>query len=225
MRRFFIVGTALVGVTITVTNVNADFENLSNGALGCYTFGCGGGYHTLQDNVQNCSSKSYYCYYDFGSTVAIATCSKCDAGYSLTWADDHIGDCSSTSDADGYGSSADYRYTTCTCSASECANVGTWLDFNTKFQRRAKYTCQSGSCKATGSYEYRCATGYWGSSTNGTSGCSQCPAIDDKMTTKTYGTSTPGANTAMESCHLVPGTYEDTTGTFTITGANCNYKL
>lgn len=223
MRIYFITSTALLAVLTIATNANADFENLGGGTEVCPTFACGGGYHSLEDNVSNCSSKSYYCYYDFGYTVGIATCSLCNAGYTKTWVTGHIGDCGLTADDQAGGYMSDYRYTTCTCDNSSCANVGTWSNYNTKFQRRAKYTCQSGTCKATSTYEYRCAAGFYGSSTNGTSGCNQCPAIDDKMSTKTYGTSTPGSNATMASCYLAPGTYKDTTGTFTVTGANCPY--
>lgn len=223
MRRFFIINTALLAVLTIATNANADFENLGGGTATCPVFQCAGGYHTLEDNSSNCSDKSYYCYYDFGSTVGIATCSYCNAGYIKTWVQGHIGDCGLTADDKDGGYSADYRYTTCTCDASLCADVGAWSNYNTKFQRRAKYTCQSGSCKATSNYEYRCAAGFYGASTNGTSGCSQCPPIDANMSVKTYGTSVPGSNAAISSCFLAPGTYNDTTGTFKITGGNCNY--
>lgn len=231
MRIYFITSTALVYVTLLANNVSAQdfstdifYNDESGSALGCYVEECESWYHFLAD-VPNCKTKRHYCYYSAGASVAVTSCDTCEAGYNRVWATSNVGDCSPQKeyDIDAQGSNTQYGYMKCTCDASLCADVGAWANYNTKFQRRAKYTCQSGSCKATSNYEYRCAAGFYGASTNGTSGCSQCPAIDDKMSTKTYGTSVPGSNAAISSCFLAPGTYNDTTGTFKITGGNCNY--
>ncbi|MCM1294387.1 MAG: hypothetical protein NC311_02395 [Muribaculaceae bacterium] len=112
---------------------------------------------------------------------------------------------------------ATYYYCACSCSTSG------WSSGNTGYEKRT--VCNNSTCAT--STEYRCAAGYWGTSTNGTSGCSPCPTwtgvyTSSAKTTSATGTS-PTGTTAITGCYVVSGTYYDTTGTLTTSG-NCAYK-
>ncbi|MDE6250262.1 MAG: hypothetical protein K2M34_01340 [Alphaproteobacteria bacterium] len=111
------------------------------------------------------------------------------------------------------------------CNSTTCASTA-WTAKGTGYQTRIARSCSatgaSGNC--TSKTEYRCAAGYYGSSSNGTSGCTQCPTwtgvyTDSAKTTVARGTSNAGA-TAINGCYVAAGTYYDASGTFKTTG-NC----
>lgn len=114
-----------------------------------------------------------------------------------------------------------------TCSNCETTNWATYLvEPYTGYQSRTVKSC---SCRGTCSSktEYRCAAGYYGTSTNGRTGCTQCPEWTNVYTTsarstKVRGTSNAGA-TAITECFVATGTYYDVSGTFKIS-SNCTYK-
>lgn len=131
--------------------------------------------------------------------------------------------CSGDSDCDGGYCNNGTCIACKTC--SNCTSTS-WAALRTGYQSRTVKTC---SCRGTcSSYtEYRCAAGYYGTSTNGTSGCTQCPEWTNVYTTsarstKVRGTSNAGA-TAMTECFVAPGTYYDVSGTLKIS-SNCPYK-
>ena len=100
-----------------------------------------------------------------------------------------------------------------------CVNTG-WESYGTGYEiKKTGGTCINNSCTSTGecinqTIEYRCATGYWGKSTNGTSGCISCPAP---------GTSTPPANYVIQ-CYVPKNTaLSDNTGDYTFTN-DCYYN-
>ncbi len=99
------------------------------------------------------------------------------------------------------------------CKSCTNCNTTSWTAGNTGYQRRVYKTCNcDGVCNQTN--EYRCAAGYYGSSTNGTSGCSRCPSS---------GSSSAGS-TVITACYLPSGwTGTDSTGSYTYT-ANCYYS-
>lgn len=117
-----------------------------------------------------------------------------------------------------------YSYDICTkaCdgTCSDCTS-GSWTDGNTGYQQRTKKTCNTSTCVCFSSTEYRCASGYYGSSSNGTSGCTRCPSSGG-----VYGTSAAGS-TAITSCYLPSGTtvsFSDSTGSGTATyTSDCYY--
>lgn len=95
----------------------------------------------------------------------------------------------------------------------ECPDK-TWTDVNgTNYQTRCGGSLKNPQC------EYQCRPGFYGTNTS----CTQCPPVDNKLTSKQYGTSSAGA-TDITECYLAPGTYYDTTGTFIISGDNCQYQ-
>lgn len=73
-----------------------------------------------------------------------------------------------------------------------------------------------------------CATGFYGTTSDGTTGCAQCPTwsgvyTNSSKTTLARGTSTSGENTVIVDCYISYGTYYDATGEFELKGT-CYYK-
>jgi len=206
---------------------------------GCYTWSClnptGDGaqwYGRKSPSDLNCRNYTAMCFYQSGVEMAVASCQTCNPGYELTTGTPSgITACSGDGDINDNGSGvSSYEYTSCVknCQASNCA-PSSWSALRTGYESRTYRSCSatgaSGTCNA--STQYRCAAGYYGTSTNGTSGCNPCPEWKDvyansARTTKVYGTSSAGA-TAITGCYVVAGTYYDATGTFKTTG-NCQYK-
>lgn len=103
-------------------------------------------------------------------------------------------------------------YPDCSSGCTNC-NTTSWGANGTGYETRTVATCDTTFCECSKKNEYRCASGYYGSTTNGTSGCSPCP---------TPGTSAAGA-AVQTSCYIASGnTFSDTTGYGTYTG-NCYY--
>lgn len=107
----------------------------------------------------------------------------------------------------------------------DCVSDTDFTAITIGYERKTIKNCLNGNCQEQ--YTYRCAAGYYGSSTNGTSGCTQCPTwtgvyTDETRTTIARGTSSVGA-TDITDCYITSGTYYDATGTFKITGT-CQYN-
>ncbi len=103
-------------------------------------------------------------------------------------------------------------------SNQDCSDKVQWQEANSGYQSSVPYAFVCRTCLDTPDMQYRCAPGYYGSSTNGTSGCTQCPSSDGL-----YGTTDAGA-TAITSCHIPSGTIgNNITGSFTYT-SNCYYS-
>ena len=89
-----------------------------------------------------------------------------------------------------------------------------WTTTATGYEKQTMATFENGSCTAA-TTSYRCANGYYGTSTNGTSGCTQCPSP---------GTSTAATNTSITQCYISAGKeLSDVTGKYAYT-QNCYYK-
>jgi len=210
---------------------------------GCYSYPCGAPdewYVIGSPDYINCATGYYSAacvHYGSLRSVGVASCTSCNPGYELTEVSGGVTACSATYEeafATGTGavsSSGHYKYTECVknCQASNCISDA-WKALRTGYESRTYRSCSttgaSGTCNA--STQYRCAAGYYGTSTNGTSGCSQCPTwsgvyTDSARTTLVRGTSSADSNTAITGCYVVAGTYYDATGTFKTTG-NCQYK-
>ena len=101
-------------------------------------------------------------------------------------------------------------------SCTDCDSTN-WSALRTGYQSRISRSCACGICVET--TQYRCATGYYGSSSNGTSGCSRCPSSGG-----IYGTSDLGNNKVQTKCYLPIGTsVTDSYGTYT-TINKCYYE-
>ena len=93
----------------------------------------------------------------------------------------------------------------------ECVSTDWMNSITPGYQEKVTATGTILNC--TRKTSYRCAAGYYGQSTNGTTGCTPCPAP---------GTSANGA-TAKTSCYVVSGTVaNDTSGQYNFTN-NCFY--
>lgn len=113
------------------------------------------------------------------------------------------------------------------CKTCTSASTGQWKAHATGYEKRTNTACYC----AGGTYtydQYRCAAGYYGSSSNGTSGCTQCPWTDlwdePGLVTRSARTSAAGS-TSVSSCYFTGGTskkFYDVTGALELTG-NCYY--
>lgn len=102
----------------------------------------------------------------------------------------------------------------------ECVNCNTtdWLPSSAGYQARIyEAVCNCGVCETK--TEYRCADGYYGSSTNGSSGCTRCPALGG-----VYGNSSPGSK-YVTSCYIPADvSISDGSGEFIFTPNKCFYS-
>lgn len=99
---------------------------------------------------------------------------------------------------------------------SGCISDSDWSSVNPGYEKKVSRTCNCNECDS--STAYRCAAGYYGTTVNGTTGCTQCPSSGG-----IYGTSAPGS-TDITSCYIPYGTTDsDANGTFTYT-SNCYYS-
>ena len=184
-------------------------------ALTCTTTTCGS---TVNESAPTSSYGASYtnkCYKNSstGNILQITEHTACMTGYELTSTSYTSTTCDMT-----------YYYDMCTkaCDGT-CSNCtsGSWTAGNTGYQQRTKKTCNTSTCVCSSSTEYRCASGYYGSSSNGTSGCTRCPSSGG-----VYGTSAAGS-TAITSCYLPSGTtvsFSDSTGSGTAKyTSNCYY--
>lgn len=108
-------------------------------------------------------------------------------------------------------------YPDCSDGCPDCEST-TWATHQTGYEKRTTATCNTIMCVCNKKTEYRCAVGYYGTTTNGTSGCTKCPSLNGISGTSNAGT------TVITSCNIPAGSVgTDTTGTFTYT-ANCYYS-
>lgn len=126
--------------------------------------------------------------------------------------------CRTTNDYDCYNPCDE----TCTANTS-CAA------YSTGYQKCTTTSCTpdfyTATCTSSTKTTYRCAAGYYGSSTNGTSGCTRCPYVGTNalnQMTLVYGTSTAGS-TSQTSCYAsTSSSIKDTSGIYQYTN-NCYY--
>lgn len=156
--------------------------------------------------VMNCWNDGRSGAYNFSNGQSVHTCQTCDTGYVAVTEYAYVDDCGQVS------------YTNCDCKCSGCSSSD-YTDIGNGYERRELKTCScsSGSAKCvTSGYSYRCAQGYWGSSSNGTSGCTRCDPSGGA-----YGTTASAGTTAKTGCYLPSGTsFSETPGSGTYTG-NC----
>jgi len=184
---------------------------------GCPNGTGGGGYTTT---LNNCSAFAYKCYKNTtGETYFITTCTTCDSGYELSDATFSGGaTCSNT-----------MKYQKCTkesgggdgpvtgnCTVDNCTKKSGWEAHATGYEVLNYYSCVNDVCTPT-PQQYRCAKYYYGTSTNGTTGCNRCPLSGTGNPEP--GDSIPGSNTKLSDCYLRSGrSGADDSGTFTVSG-------
>ncbi len=88
----------------------------------------------------------------------------------------------------------------CCKSCTDCETED-WSSVVTGYEKRIVATCACDSGRCIKTHEYRCAAGYYGSSTNGTSGCASC-----KTDTSNNSATSVAGSTAITSCYIPSGT-------------------
>ena len=189
------------------------------------TVGC----KTIAYGYIGCSNPDYYpgyqgaypadpeCYKATEWVGHFPYCTQCNSGYqlkrrSITQNMSVLGierctQCSSTSIV--------IDYDECEKCAISCSKTTSWLTSNGKTGYERRTVCKNGC----GTYEYRCAAGYYGKPTNDTSGCTKCPSSGNVA-----GQSVAGSNKAITSCYIPANTsLSDSTGTYQYT-SDCYYS-
>ena len=152
------------------------------------------------------------------------SCTTCKTGYTrksyaevlaMTYGNDYISsDYSSWPckySVDTFSSASDVYVCVKMCTAT----YGNWASYATGYERRS--VTRPTGCSNASSYQYRCAAGYYGSSTNGTSGCTKCPSVCNSVAT----TSTAG-NTSLGGCCAAAGSRgTNAKGSFLLKNAVC----
>ncbi|MDE6478344.1 MAG: hypothetical protein K2L94_03800, partial [Alphaproteobacteria bacterium] len=149
----FICAVVTVGITghAVAVGVNCVGTRMCNNMSGCET--------TV--TASNCQMVTTYYYNDYG----IETCNACKTGYTRSAATISIPGCQNK---------IEYYICTENCTGcSNCTSDSAWSAHSTGYEKKVTRTCNCNTCSATTSY--RCAAGYYGTSTNGTSGCTRCP--------------------------------------------------
>ncbi len=150
-----------------------------------------------------CKATKILYYNEYGVT----SCTECATGYTKQLMTISIPDCSNKA-----------SYSDCVRECAGCTDCISTLVWSAAgkagYEKRVRASCDCDTCIRT--TEYRCAAGYYGSSTNGTTGCTPCDKLGG------YGTSSAGSLNKT-SCY-VPANVNitDTAGTFTFT-SNCFY--
>ena len=149
------------------------------------------------------------CYHLEGAaTYCFYSCDICDAGYTRYSVDVSVltYNCKNIS-VQAYN---------CKCECSNCSDTASWTNKGTGYQQRTKKTCScsTGSAVCSTSTVYRCAVGYYGTTTNGTSGCTQCPTPSESSAGAS-STSNAGNNSSISRCYIPESTsYSDGTGKY-----------
>ncbi len=137
--------------------------NALSGATICRAMACTADDAGVINLAQNCSGRaSATCVGGESELVGVTTCILCPSGYTMLT--------KTTTVNCGSGTNT-LQYKTCalTCTSSNCKSDTSWSAAGTGYQQLATRSCSdSTTCKTT--YSYRCAAGYYGSTTNGTSG-------------------------------------------------------
>ncbi len=179
-------------------------------------------------------SESMAICYDEGNPIAsyVSSSSSCNSGYTVfvgwsTWCDASSGSsyngylCVSTSALDACSNSGGYielpggNYVPfCYCYS------GVWSYYGTGYQRLSNNTPSGyGTCNSTNSY--RCAPYYYGSTSNGSTGCYPCPSVTTTsglLSGSVYGPSSGGNGRTIDSCYMYNVTGSDMSGTWVSSG-------
>lgn len=178
-----------------------------SGSPSCHSYGttCSA-MNTNEFNIVNCQSIDTQCY-SFTEAEAVNpgvpqykvfSCNGCKSGYAAV--DQTL----------ALSPTCTITYKTCSKSCPGCSNCTSdtsWSAAGTGYQRKANRTCNCGTCNT--SYQYRCAAGYYGTTYNGTSGCTRCP---------NNGNSSAGT-TSVTGCCISSGA--DTTGSYSYSPKCC----
>lgn len=125
-----------------------------------------------------------------GSRIfSMCSCTSCSGGYTKSmgnslpsWASaaGALSGCNTMTNNIGTLATTVYK---CTSPCTDCEVETTFTVMGTSgYRRRVKSaTCNTSTGVCTRTYEYRCATDWFGSSTNGVTGCRKCPTTNLNM--------------------------------------------
>lgn len=203
MNRNILVRALICGAFMVLPN--SVFAGLPCNKMLCMTGGT-----WIEAEGTNCSNSAISCWGNSSDKTGVISCTGCKSGYSLLAVSQNL-------TCDGNIISAEYNTCVETCSSSNCKSDSTWTTIRTGYQRLVKRSCASNTnCQETPSY--RCASGYYGTSSNGSTGCTLCPSFNGIK-----ALSAAGANSSITKCYVPDGTVgTDVTGTFKYTYA-CYY--
>lgn len=160
--------------------------------------------------------------FSYGSAFGVTSMAKCCSGtrcVTCAAANENNKSCLTDFDCGGGGVAS--------C-PDECPNAD-WTDVSTTgiaFVGNPTYQtrCQINLLTNTGTCQYQCGSGSYGSPTSSSSGCSRCPERDGKpgiSFSVSYGESAAGSKNITD-CYMAAGDYKDSTGTYKITD-DCYY--
>ena len=173
-----------------------------------------------------CATSTTSCYNS--NDIGVVSCTSCPEGYFLIQATDEIS-------PDGLsGGTCTVKYNTCVEEATvtpgcngkcvDCESTD-WKSYRpndelmvTGYEYKINAICNYFTCECTKTTAYRCASGYYGRSLNGTSGCSRCPSPTDGFFFG--GDSEAGNNSFITQCYVSSGS--DSSGSY-IYKENCYY--
>lgn len=163
---------------------------------------CGMGIYDYEfTDTSRCRTYELNCYQSGSTKIKMINCTSCVSGAELKqnqWYE---------------GNSKFLYYNTCVC--SNCS-TSAWQSGNTGYEKRT--ACDFDTCEVKP--EYRCAKNWYGSSTNGISGCNRCPLFSGGV----YGETASAGTSSVSQCYVPANkTYTDSTGTFEFT-RNCFYN-
>ncbi len=189
--------------------------NVTNAASMCTSTTCPVG--TSQEVFKNCATDgTNVCYKNTSGTVfRFTNCASCNAGMVLSQV--------VLSNVPGnHCNNLNAKVSVCCYPCSTCIN-----DINAQYsatgtagyERKPTKSCSCfDGCQT--SYIYRCAAGYYGSSTDGTSGCNRCPKL---LNSSIYGASAAGSED-VTNCYMPAGTvFSNSTGSGVFT-EDCQYS-
>lgn len=186
----------IVGGTQIAHAVNCTGQNASSETL------------TLYDAIGNgafdlCSKRYTDILYtdDCSHYVILEKCLECVSGYYIQV----------TGSVNSRYFTGGFDYTSClpnesNCTASNCKSDTDWKPGNAGYLKKENRNCVGGKCTVV-SGSYMCAAGYYGTSTNGTTGCTRCPSSGG-----VYGLSDVDS-ADISYCYIPRGTkFSDSTG-------------
>lgn len=157
MKKYLIIMSTIAAIAHTFQSFAGEYE--PNGSENCST------YESIS-LIRPCPTLSDGTHQMIigGDVNSIKSCKSCKSGFVLK--SKTVTDCGKT-----------YKYNTCsgTCSATCGDNTTEWTTVKRGYETREYEYCIAGTtCKKK--TQYRCATGYYGTSTDGSSGCTSCPS-------------------------------------------------
>ena len=191
-------------------------------AVKCLQVACAS-YPLINVSGLYCATSTTKCYGN--SNTGVVSCTSCPSGYDLTQETKEIF-------PDGLsGGSCTVTYGTCveeatvdpdpdcdgTCDDCESTDWSAYTPEGATFiqvgyQRKVMAACNKVTCVCTKTYSYRCADGYYGSTLNGTSGCTMCPRPSGSSFLMGGADSIAGNNRFITQCFVEEGS--DTTGSY-----------